>query len=102
MISASNGPSVSHLEKCSFQQSSNRKSDLLPSVASFPEEGHGSLLQYSCLENPLNRGDCWAIVHRVTKSRTGLKRLSTHAHMELVLTPIGFDTEPATCSGIFD
>ena len=36
-------------------------------------EGHGNPLQYSCLENPMGRGTCWAIVHRVTQSRTGLK-----------------------------
>ena len=43
-----------------------------------PGEGHGSPLQYSCLENPKDRGAWWATVHRVTKSRTRLKRLSTH------------------------
>ena len=31
--------------------------------------GHGNPLQYSCLENPMDRGDWWATVHRVTKSR---------------------------------
>ena len=41
-------------------------------------EGHGNLLQYSCLENPMDRGALWATVHRVTKSRTRLKRLSMH------------------------
>ena len=44
-------------------------------------EGHGNPLQYSCLENSMDRGDWWATVHRVTKSWTQLKRLSTHAHM---------------------
>ena len=33
-------------------------------------EGNGYTLQYSCLENPLNRGAWWASVHDVTKSRT--------------------------------
>ena len=33
-------------------------------------EGSGNPLQYSCLENPLNRGTWWAIVHRVTKRQT--------------------------------
>ena len=33
-------------------------------------EGHGSPFQYSCLENPMNRGAWWAVVHRVTKSWT--------------------------------
>ena len=41
------------------------------------EEGHGNPLQYSCLENPMDRGPWWATVHRVTKSGTQLKQLST-------------------------
>ena len=35
-----------------------------------PEEGHGSLLQYSCLENPMNREAWWATVHGVAESWT--------------------------------
>ena len=34
------------------------------------EGGSGSPFQYSCLENPMDRGAWWAIVHRVTKSGT--------------------------------
>ena len=41
--------------------------------------GHGNPLEYSCLENPTNRGAWWATVHGVTKSQTRLKRLSAHA-----------------------
>ena len=40
--------------------------------------GHGHSLQYSCLENPMDRGGWWTVVHRVTKSWTQLKSLSTH------------------------
>ena len=36
-------------------------------------------LQYSCLENPMDRGAWWATVHRVAKSWTWLKGLSMHA-----------------------
>ena len=43
-------------------------------------EENGNPLQYSCLENPMDRGVCWATVHGVTKSCTHLKRLSIHAH----------------------
>ena len=32
-----------------------------------PGEGNGYLLQYSCLENPMDRGAWWATVHGVTK-----------------------------------
>ena len=44
--------------------------------------GHVNPLQNSCLENPNDRGDWQATVHRVTKSRTQLKQLSTQAHMK--------------------
>jgi len=40
--------------------------------------GHGNPLQYSCLENPMDRGAWQGTAHRVTKSHTRLKRLSTH------------------------
>ena len=36
----------------------------------FPEEGNGNPLQYSCLENPMDRGTCQATVHGVLKSQT--------------------------------
>ncbi|CAM9215406.1 unnamed protein product [Rangifer tarandus platyrhynchus] len=39
-----------------------------------PEAGHGNPLQYSCLENPLDRGAWRATVHGVTKSQTRLSR----------------------------
>ena len=42
-------------------------------------EGNGNTLQYSCLENPVDRGAWWAAVHRVAQSRTQLKWLSMHA-----------------------
>ena len=41
-------------------------------------KGNGYPLQYSCLENPLDRGTWWATGHGVTKSWTRLKRLNTH------------------------
>ena len=40
--------------------------------------GHGSPLQYSCLENPMDRGAWRTTAHRVAKSRAQLKRLSMH------------------------
>ena len=47
-----------------------------------PKEGNGNLLQYSCLENPLDRGAWRATVHGVAESQAQLKQLSTH-----ILTP---------------
>ena len=45
-----------------------------------PGGGHGNPLQYSNLENPMDRGTWKATVHRVTKSQIQLKRLSVHTH----------------------
>ena len=44
--------------------------------------GHRNLLQYSCLENPMDRGAWQVAVHQVTQSQTWLKQLSTHACKE--------------------
>ena len=41
---------------------------LIPGLGRSPGEGNGNPLQYSCLENPVDRGAWWATVHRVTKS----------------------------------
>ena len=43
-----------------------------------PGGGHGNPSQYSCLENPMDRGAWWATVYRVTKSWTWLKRANMH------------------------
>ena len=47
-----------------------------PGLGRFPGGGHGNPLQYSYLENPLDRGVWQATVHRVAKSQTRLKQLS--------------------------
>ena len=43
---------------------------LIPGLGRSPGEGNGNPLQYSCLENPMDRGAWWVIVYGVTKSRT--------------------------------
>ena len=43
-----------------------------------PGEGHGNTFQYSCLENPMDRGAWRATVHRVARTWTWLKWLCTH------------------------
>ena len=45
---------------------------LIPGSGRSPGEGKGNPLQYSCLENPMDRGAWWATVHGVAKSRTRL------------------------------
>ena len=51
---------------------------LIPGSGRYPGRGHGNSLQYSCLENPMDKAAWWATVHRVTKSWTQWKQLSTH------------------------
>ena len=53
----------------------------VPGLGRSPGGGHGNPLQYSCLENPVDRGAWRAMVHRVAKSWTRLKQLS-------IITPI--------------
>ena len=47
--------------------------DSFPGLGRSPGGGRGNPLQYSCLENPMDRGAWRAIVHRTTKRRTPLK-----------------------------
>ena len=51
-----------------------------------PEGGHGNPLQYSCLENPKDRGAWQAIVHGATKSQMQLKHLARHVCIGLCQT----------------
>ena len=47
-------------------------------------EGNGNPLQHSCLGKPMDRGACWATVHRVTKSWTQLRNwASSPSHMTM-------------------
>ena len=74
-----------------------RGSGLIPGSGRSPGEGNGNPLQYSCLENSMDRGAWWATVHRVTKCQTGLSecmhvcacacahvRVHTHTHTHSV------------------
>ena len=75
-------------------------SQLKSSIMSPIGEGNGTTLQYSCLENPMDRGAWWAAVHGVTKSKTGLsdftftfhfhaleKEMATHSRVLAWRTP---------------
>ena len=57
-----------------------RDRGLIPRLGSSPEGGNGNTLQYSCLENPIDRGGWWATVHGViqldmteAREKAGLK-----------------------------
>ena len=52
----------------------------LPGLGRSPGEGNGNPLQYSCLENSMDRGAWWAIVHGVVKSRTRLSNFTFTFH----------------------
>ena len=50
---------------------------LIPGLGRSPGDGNGNPLQYSCLENCMDRGGWWATVPGVTKSQTRLSNFNT-------------------------
>ena len=53
----------------------------IPGLGRFLGGGHGNPLQYSCLENPMDRRAWWVTVHRITKSQTEVtEHASIYAH----------------------
>ena len=62
----------------------------IPRLGRSPGAGHGNPLQYSCLENSMERGAWWAAVHGVTKSRTWLKQLSVKVLFKDQISKIDF------------
>ena len=57
-----------------------RDSGSIPGPGKNPRRRADNLVQYSCLENLMDRGAWRATVYRVAKSWTRLKQLSTHTH----------------------
>ena len=60
---------------------------LIPESGGSPGGGHGNPLQYSCLENPMDRGTWWAIVHgsqRIGRNRS----YSAHTHEGNISLPL--------------
>ena len=47
-----------------------RDAGSIPGLGRSPRGGHGNLLQYSCLENLMDRGAWWATAHSVAKTQT--------------------------------
>ena len=67
---------------------------LLEFHAHSPGEGNGTPLQYSCLENPMDGGACWAAVHGVAESWTRLSDFTFTFHFHAL------EKEMATHSSI--
>ena len=67
-----------------------RDTGSIPGSGRSPGGGHGNPLQYSCLENPMDRGAWWATVHGLTKSQTPWKWLGC------LLTPLPHDISQLT------
>ena len=57
-----------------------RDTGSIPASGRSPGGGHSNSLQYSCLENPMDRGAWQAVAHRVSQSQTRLKQFSMHAY----------------------
>ena len=55
--------------------------DLIPGSERFPGEGHGNPLQYSYLENSMDRGTWWTTVHGVTKESDMMNNQDTHTEL---------------------
>ena len=67
------------VENLPANEADMRDTGLVPGSGRSPGGGHGNLLQYSCLEKPMDRGARQIAIRRVTQSWTLLKQLSTHS-----------------------
>ena len=63
---------------------------LIPELGRSPGEGNGNPLQYSCLENSMERGAWRVIVHAVAKTQTQLSDYHTHTHSLKCVSAQGF------------
>ena len=58
------------VKKLSDNAGDIRDAGSIPGSGRSPGGRHGNPLQYSCLENPIDRGDMWATVYGITKTGT--------------------------------
>ena len=65
-------PGGAVVKKPSASAGDTRDTGSIPGLGRSPGEEHSNPLQYSCLENPTDRGAWWATVRKVAKSWTGL------------------------------
>ena len=70
----------------------------IPGSGRSPREGNGNpLQQYSCLENPMDRGAWWSTIHRVAKSRTQLSNFTSLLHFTSYFTICRLSTNQMKC-----
>ena len=73
---------VKNLPACAGRR---KKLGSVPGSGRYPGEGQGNPLQYSCLENPMEKGAWWAPVHGITEHRMQLKCSSTLAWLYFMI-----------------
>ena len=73
-------PGDTVVKNTSANAGDTRDTGLIPGLGRSPGEGNEDPLQYSCLENPKDRGDWWTTAHGFAK---GQKQLRTHAFQDL-------------------
>ena len=76
-----------HTYTPSCQHRRHNKRGLIAQLGKSSGGGYCNPLQYSCLENPMDREAWWAMVHRIAKSRTWLKWLSMPAYVVIIIYP---------------
>ena len=71
------------LKRVSANAGDTRDISLIPGLRRFPGGGNGNPLQYSCLENYMDRGAWWATVHGVAElAMTECIHTHTHTHIQ--------------------
>ena len=71
-LSKSGFPCDSEVKNPPANAGNSEDADSMPETGRYPGGGNGNPLQYSCLENLMDRGDWWVTVSGVTKSQTQL------------------------------
>ena len=71
-------PGGANGKESSCQSRRHKDVGSIPGLGTFPGGGHDNPLQYSCLENPMDRGAWRATIHRVAKSQDMIERVNNN------------------------
>ena len=71
---------------------------LIGSTSGLHGEGNGTPLQYTCLENPMDGGAWWAVVHGVAKSRTQLSDFTFSFHFHALEKEMATHSSVLACN----